>query len=151
MHDFHIYRRKLPHWRAEGATYFVTWRIHHGQTELTESERTLVVSALWHFNDSRYRLHAFVVMNDHVHVLTTLKPCLVLESVVRSWKSFTANRMQKDTARLGSVWQDEYMDRIIRNEAEFIEKAQYILNNPRKRWPEITEYPWVGHEGETKS
>lgn len=40
--------------------------------------------------------------------------------------------------------QDEYFDRIVRDEAELLEKAQYIINNPFKVWPEIEEYPWVG-------
>jgi hypothetical protein len=31
----------------------------------------------------------------------------------------------------------------MRDDAEFLEKAQYILNNPRKRWPEVEEYPWA--------
>ena len=26
----------------------------------------------------------------------------------------------------------------------FLEKAQYIINNPFKVWPEVEEYPWVG-------
>ena len=28
-------------------------------------------------------------------------------------------------------------------EPELREKAQYIANNPRKRWPELDTYPWV--------
>jgi hypothetical protein len=33
---------------------------------------------------------------------------------------------------------------IVRDEAELLEKAQYIKNNPLKRWPEINDYAWVG-------
>jgi hypothetical protein len=28
-------------------------------------------------------------------------------------------------------------------EEEFFEKAQYILNNPNKVWPEVREYKWA--------
>jgi hypothetical protein len=45
--------------------------------------------------------------------------------------------------RLGRVWQDEYFDRIMRNDRELLQTAEYIITNPWKRWPEIKEYPWV--------
>ncbi len=32
----------------------------------------------------------------------------------------------------GSLWQDERFDRIVRDEAEFIEKWEYIAKNPIK-------------------
>ena len=34
-----LYRRKLPHWRTEGATYFVTWRLASEQSRLAPPER----------------------------------------------------------------------------------------------------------------
>jgi len=55
MADFNIYRRHLPHWRMQGAVYFVTWRVHPKQTELRDFERTLVADALRHFDGKRYR------------------------------------------------------------------------------------------------
>jgi hypothetical protein len=51
--------------------------------------------------------------------------------------------MQREHKRLGRVWQDEYFDRIIRDDKEFGQKAEYIVGNPRKRWPTVQEYPWV--------
>src|SRR5438067_1612913 len=62
-------RRRLPHLRAFGATYFVTWRLAHGQPDLTHAERAIVAAAIRHFDGTRYALAAFVVMNDHVHVV----------------------------------------------------------------------------------
>jgi REP element-mobilizing transposase RayT len=67
--DLSIYRRRLPHWRIEGAIYFVTWRVARDASELAGTERDVVVSVLKHFNRARYVLFAYVVMNDHVHVL----------------------------------------------------------------------------------
>jgi REP element-mobilizing transposase RayT len=91
------YRRRLPHWRADEAIYFITWRLSKGQPELAPAERELVMSALRHFEGKRYHLDAFVVMNDHVHVLIAAMEPYRLEDIVHSWKSFTANQ---DTARL---------------------------------------------------
>ena len=142
-----MYRRRLPHWRLTGATYFVTWRLQRGQADLTPAERTLVVSAIKHFEHERYELTAFVVMNDHVHVLVTPSEQHRLEEIVHSWKSYTTHCIQRQTGRQGSVWLVESFDRLVRDEAELLEKAEYILNNPWKRWPEITEYPWVWAQG----
>ena len=141
--EIYIYRRKLPHWRLIGAVYFVTWRLRPSQPELTSDERPIVAHAIEHFNEQRYELLAYVVMNDHVHVLVKPINDHSLESILHSWKSFTAHRLQRQFGRHGAIWQDEYFDRIVRDEAEFYEKAQYILNNPRKRWPELEEYAWM--------
>jgi REP-associated tyrosine transposase len=137
------YRRRLPHWRDDCATYFVTWRLAEAQPDLGSSERDLVASALKRFEGQRYQLMTFVVMNDHVHVLlNTMEPCR-LEDLVHSWKSFTANRMQRDHGRRGRVWQDEYFDRIVRDEKEFEQKFKYIQGNPWSRWPDLETYRWV--------
>ena len=145
-----IYRRKLPHWRLEESVYFLTWRLHRGQPELSPSERSAIVSALRYFNGQRYELFAFVVMPDHVHVL--MKPHgFSLQNIVHSWKSFSANRLQREFGREKRIWQEEYYDRIMRDEAEFLEKANYIFNNPAKVWSESDEYPWVWVEGVAKA
>ncbi|HEY3319811.1 MAG TPA: PfkB family carbohydrate kinase [Planctomycetota bacterium] len=140
---FRKYWRRLPHWRLEGAYYFVNWRLRSDQAELSPHERSLVVSALMHFNSQRYTLIAYVIMGDHVHVIVQPTKAHTLESIVQSWKSYTANRMQHESGRQGAVWEHEYYDRILRNDSEFYEKLDYIQNNPFKRWPELTEYQWM--------
>jgi len=146
-----IYRRKLPHWRQAEAVYFVTWRLHPEQPELSPDERTIVVDALEHFRKQRYELFAYVVMNDHIHGLVKPIDEHSLQSILHSWKSFTAYRLQRQFGRQGAVWQDEYFDRIVRDEADFFEKTEYILNNPRKRWHEIEDYKWVRFFYDTSS
>ena len=63
-------RRKLPHWTFDESTYFITWRLHKNQSQLEPSERTVIASILRYFDGQRYELFCYVVMNDHVHVLT---------------------------------------------------------------------------------
>lgn len=122
--------------------YFVTWRLHRSQRWLEPDERTMVTLALRHFDGLRYRLLAYVVMDDHVHVIC--QPLgHHLEDVIRSWKSFTAYRMQRESGRSRQVWQNEYHDRIIRNGFELRQKVAYVLNNPIRRWPSAVRYSWV--------
>src|SRR3972149_3175167 len=146
---FRIYRGKLPHWRMSGATYFLTWRLQPGAPELSPIERDVVAETIRHSDGSNYKLHAFVVMNDHVHALLTPQEDTTLERIVRAWKSIASRRIHRERNPGGNLWQREYFDRIVRDQSEFLEKAQYILNNPWKRWPETKEYPWVGAESDT--
>ena len=53
---------------------------------------TLVQDALLHFDGIRYRLLAWVVMPNHVHLLIETEPGFPLPGVVQSWKGFTATR-----------------------------------------------------------
>jgi putative transposase len=141
--DLVIYRRRLPHWRLDGSIYFVTWRLAPNQADLTHDERNELIKALRHFNGRRYDLYASVVMHDHVHVLVKPLGKQPLQEIIHSWKSFTAHKFRQDYSRKSPIWQDEYLDRIVRDEQEFLDKAQYVLNNPLKTRPELEDYPWV--------
>jgi putative transposase len=126
--------------------YFITWRIHKNQSNLIPEERSVVAEVLKHFNEKRYSLFSFVIMDDHVHVLVRLQRKQTLPKLLHTWKSYSANRLQKYFARKGSVWQEEYFDTIVR-EGQFYPYLQYILNNPKKRWG-VEEYPWTWYKEE---
>jgi putative transposase len=139
---FDFYQRRLPHVRAHGALYFVTWRLKEGLGDLSHEERDLVVSSLRHFDGQRYTLHAYMIMNDHVHVIVEPQSDLRLENILHSWKSFSAKRIGMFRRQIGAIWQDEYFDRVIRDDAEYRQKRDYILKNPFQRWPSLETYPW---------
>jgi putative transposase len=141
--ELFIYTRRLPHWRMSGSIYFVTWRLDRDQQELTPIERDVVSSNIKYFDKQRYDLFAFVVMPDHVHALVLPRNDFLLHQNVHTWKSYSAYKLQRDFQRRNRIWQDEYFDRIVRDQEELLEKAQYILNNPLKIMPEIHDYRWV--------
>jgi REP element-mobilizing transposase RayT len=145
--DLTIYRGNLPHWRISDAVYFVTWRLAKDHPELSADERDLVAQALRSFDTVSYRLIAYVVMNDHVYVALQPEPRHDLTALVQSWKSYTANRIQRISARTGRIWQREYFDRIIRDELEPRNCVEYMVGNPAKRWPEVQKYRWVWVDG----
>ena len=129
------------------SVYFVTWRLHPTQSDLLPKERGIIVSAFEYFDAKKYNLMAYVIMPNHIHVLVEPLEDYMLHDIMHSWKSFTAYNFQREFGRKGCIWQDEYFDRIVRDEKEFIEKAQYILNNPLKTFPEIENYEWVMVKG----
>jgi putative transposase len=82
-------------------------------------------------------------MNDHVHVVVKPAAGYHLTAIVQSWKSYTANRLQRAFRRTGRVWQRESFDRVIRDNEELSDRLAYIMGNPGKRWPDIEGYSWV--------
>ncbi|MFC2250759.1 transposase [Labrys portucalensis] len=93
---------------------------------------TIVETALLFFDGTRYRLHAWCIMPNHVHVLLTPLHEHKLSSLVHSWKSFTAHRINQALNRTGPVWFKEYFDRKIRNEQRFEAARFYTEQNPVK-------------------
>ncbi len=78
---------------------------------------------------NQYRLHAFVVMANHVHALLT--PLVAVRRITNGIKGVTsreANRILRRTGR--PFWQVESYDHWVRNEAEFGRIRAYIENNP---------------------
>ena len=59
-------------------------------------------------------------------------PIESLPKIMHSIKSFAAHEINKILERKGNVWQNESYDRVIRDEDEFLEKLNYIANNPTR-------------------
>lgn len=97
-----------------------------------ERVAALVADALQHFDRERYRLHAWVVMPNHVHALGQPLPGFALEEILHSWKSFTASRANSFVGRKGVLWQHESYDHWVRDDAEFAHFKYYIEENPVK-------------------
>ncbi len=92
----------------------------------------IVADALRHFDGERYELASFVVMPNHAHVLFRPLGQHRLPEILKSWKGFTAREINKRLGKTGPLWQDEYWDRLIRNERHFFKVAEYIRENPLK-------------------
>ena len=105
----------------------------HGECLLENPEvADIVKNALHHFNGTRYVLHAWCIMPNHVHVITEPLAGWELSNIVHSWKSYTANIINRLLGRKGQLWQHEPYDHIIRSEREYRELIEYVWNNPDK-------------------
>ena len=90
----------------------------------------LVEGAWFHFNGKRYRLIAWVVMPNHVHVMIEIFDGFPLDNVIHSWKSYTASEANKLLKREGKFWYHDYFDRYIRDERHYYNSLRYIHENP---------------------
>ena len=71
-------------------------------------------------------------MPNHVHILIEVFNGFSLSEIIHSWKSFSANQINKLLNRTGQVWMMEYFDRYIRDYEHFDKVVNYIHNNPVK-------------------
>jgi REP element-mobilizing transposase RayT len=109
----------------------------------------LVANTLRHFDNERYILVAFVVMPNHVHVLFRLIAPHRLETAIKSWKGFSAREINRQSGRSGSLWQEDYWDRMIRNEEHFAMCREYILTNPENA--RLRDGEFVRYDSETEN
>ena len=105
----------------------------HGECLLKDSSlREIVAEALMHFDHDRHLHHAWVIMPNHVHALFSLRPGADISKLIQSWKRHSARQINIATEREGSLWQRDYFDRIIRDQANFANTVRYIRKNAEK-------------------
>ncbi|HEY3132056.1 MAG TPA: transposase [Acidobacteriota bacterium] len=92
----------------------------------------MVQTALLFFDGTRYALHAWVVMPNHVHALLTPSTGWELGDILYSWKSFTSKECNKILGRPGEFWQKETFDRYVRDQGHYQNAVAYIEGNPVK-------------------
>ena len=93
--------------------------------------------------EGKFLLHNFVIMPNHVHLLTT--PQMDLSKILHSLKRYTGpegNRLLQVSGQ--PFWQDESRDRWVRDAIEFERIARYIENNPviAGLCASPEDYPW---------
>jgi putative transposase len=79
-----------------------------------------------------YKLHAFVVMPEHLHILMTPGEEVSIEKAVQMIKGGSAFRIRKELMYTSPIWQRGYHDRWIRDDHEYRIRKQYIEFNPVK-------------------
>ena len=78
----------------------------HGKCYLSKAEiAKLVANSLTHFDNVRYRLHAWCIMPNHVHVIVEAMPDNDLSKIIHSWKSYTAHKANEILGLTGAFWQ----------------------------------------------
>jgi REP element-mobilizing transposase RayT len=91
-----------------------------------------MAAALRFREGKHYRLLAWCIMPNHVHVVVRLFPGRELAKVVKAWKNISAKAANMALGRKGRFWQREYYDRLIRDGEELDRAIRYVLENPAK-------------------
>jgi putative transposase len=120
-------RRNLI-WNNEFA-YFVSTQTK-GRKPFFRHERwaRLMLSTLNHYEGTGYKLHAYVVMPDHLHLL--ISPFESVEKALQLIKGGFSFRAKRELEWNGEIWQPGFTDHRIRDMEDWQEHLAYIRNNP---------------------
>ena len=117
---------------AGARTFFVTSSIL-GKRNLLQSCRSagLLITTLYDYRaQGKFRLHEFVVMPDHFHVLLTVGCDMTVERAVQLIKGGFAFRAGRELGFRSPVWQRGFSEVRILDPESFERTGEYIRNNP---------------------
>jgi len=114
-------------------TYFVTSRTWESRQLFKKKEacRIFVDSLLRYRDKGTYRLHGFVLMPEHFHILLTPAEEITIERAIQFIKGGSARQIGNELAF--PVWQRGFSDHRVRDEQDFREHLKYLEQNPVKR------------------
>jgi REP element-mobilizing transposase RayT len=153
---------------AQAGAYFVTICAHDREFlfgEIVNGEMTLnktgrLVEQCWNDIPAHFpqvELDEFVVMPNHVHGILSIIDAVgaknlsplpsqqragtskTIGSIIRGFKIGVTKWMRQHTP-IHDVWQRNYYEHVIRDEADLIRVREYIATNP-VRWAEDAENP----------
>ena len=103
----------------------------------------LLDSIVYRVNYGEWWTHAATIMPDHVHFVLSFPEKTLITKSLRNWKHWTAHE-------LGFHWQRDFFEHRLRDNESFVEKLDYVLQNPVRAglvadwedWP----FTWVSSE-----
>jgi putative transposase len=121
--------------KAGARTFFVTISSWSKQN-LRQSNRAaeLFVRVLYDYRtQNKFRLHEFVVMPDHFHLLITVESEMTIERAAQFIKGGFSFRAGKELGMRSPVWQKGFSEVRISDAEAFEQVRTYIRNNPVTR------------------
>jgi acyl-coenzyme A synthetase/AMP-(fatty) acid ligase/REP element-mobilizing transposase RayT len=90
----------------------------------------IVETTLLHEDGRSCDLKAWVIMPNHVHILLRMLAGHDLAGLMKRVKGVSARKINQLLGRDGSIWQQDYFDRFIRDGEHFRNVLHYIEHNP---------------------
>ena len=131
--DDSVKRRKLEAWLDRG--HGGCWLRRCDVAELTE---TILLEG----DGCDYRLPAWVVMPNHVHLVVNVWD-MPLVKLIHDWKGRSSRMANALLHRSGIFWQEDYYDTLIRDEAHLKRAIHYTEQNPVKAFLAKAAHEWL--------
>jgi len=131
----------IPPRTTQTGTFFVT-TITYNRRRLFQlpANAELFLETLQHYRaQGTYKLHSFVVMPDHVHLLLTPTGKTLSETM-----NLIKGRFSRKITSAFPIWQRGFADHLVQSKPDFETRRNYIHQNPvRARLAEAPEhYPY---------
>mgnify|MGYP001562541452 CR=1 FL=1 len=137
-----VYKHVPPHLFIDGAIYFVSCSTYRKLKIFDSADKKKLLLDTISAIIKKYGcdLHAWVVLDNHYHLLFQAKNARAIPSVfqkIRGGSSFEINRI--DNVRGRKVWYN-YWDECVRDERDYYNKLNYIhLNSVKHGYAEKPE------------
>jgi len=147
--------RRYPN---EGFPYLITTVVKDRQPLFTEHRCCQIVIDCIGFLRTRlgHRVHAYVLMPDHMHIVVTPREGSNVSQVMHSLKLYTSRQIGELLGSKGGIWQARFYERDLRTPKDVDGALIYIHDNPvNARLAESQEvYKWSSFQacvqGESK-
>jgi putative transposase len=135
----------------ESGTYFVTSRSWESRALfIKEPACEIVLEPLLHYrSEGKYRLHSFVLMPDHFHLILTPGTDTTLERALQLIKGGSSRKISQALTFHFPVWQRSFTDHRIRDGRDYEAHVRYIEENPVKAGfvQQANQYRWSSANG----
>ncbi len=116
----------------------------HGECWLRQLDVAKAVEKILLEGDGRdYRMQAWVIMPNHVHLVVDVWDVPLVKSI-NVWKGKSSRLANSLLQRRGKFWQADYYDTLVRNEAHLKRAIRYTEQNPVKAFlaKAARDWPW---------
>ncbi|MGH8161467.1 MAG: REP-associated tyrosine transposase [Gammaproteobacteria bacterium] len=132
---------------SAGHSYLLTSVTHRRQAFFADfASARIVARSLTHFHRAGHcQSLAWVIMPDHLHWLVTLDTERSLSGLMRSFKTWTAHRLNLHADHAGRrVWQPGFHDHAVRRDEDLRAMARYVIANPLRAGlvSRVGDYPF---------
>jgi len=147
--NFKIWRGRLPHWRADDVTYFVTFTHRRA---LDEGERRILLRMLVKPDGRQWDLLILCILPEKTDLMFRVREAVngepyELSGIVEKAKTRAGKLIVKATGERFPPFYAESYDRIVRDEAELEERWEELFEAPTTHElaedPEDYEGLWV--------
>lgn len=147
--NFSIWRGRLPHWRADGVNYYVTFR---HRRPLEDAEVQELFGALLKPQGRKWNVEVLCVLPEKTEMVVTLENSqngepFELSDVVEKAKSKAGKAIIKKSGERFPPFYTESYDRIVRDEDEMATTWETIVEASVKAGlcedPEEYQFLWV--------
>ncbi len=145
--NFSIWRGRLPHWRADNVTYYVTFKHRRA---LNEDEMSLLLRRVMGTEGRKFEHAVICVLPEATELMFTV--CdnhngdkYELSDVIEKAKAKAGKEIIKKSGEKWPPFYHESYDRIVRDDAEFEETFLKIVESPTQsgccdpdhEWPNL--------------
>ena len=123
---------KLKRIILENYCYFITTNTENRENAFKDKKAIKIIIEDLEFYRKKFnfKLHAFVIMPNHIHLLITPFEKGDISKIMHNFKSHTSQVINEVLDRNKRLWQEGFYEHAIRDEFDFKRKVNYIHKNP---------------------